>query len=130
MQNFESNPYALQSHLDCLHDSQPRKFSFKAAKLSEFELWQSAFRDELKSILGIQNRTPKVESVNQIQSIDRGLYMEEHHAMRIEKEVVIPFYLLIPKTNPPYRAVLVFHGHDPSVQWCMGVYPDEQTPEN
>jgi hypothetical protein len=38
----------------------------------------------------------------------------------------VPLYLLIPETPPPFKPVLVFHGHDPSAQYCLGNYPDSQ----
>ena len=37
----------------------------------------------------------------------------------------MPVYLLRPKTPPPWKPVIVFHGHDPSVQYILGNYPDE-----
>ena len=33
-------------------------------------------------------------------------------------------YVLVPKKSPPFKTILVFHGHDPSVQTILGNYPD------
>jgi hypothetical protein len=40
--------------------------------------------------------------------------------------VQIPMYILVPKARPPFKPILVFHGHNPSVQYILGNYP---TPE-
>jgi pimeloyl-ACP methyl ester carboxylesterase len=40
--------------------------------------------------------------------------------------VFAPTYVLVPKGTAPYKAVLGFHGHDPSVQYILGHYPNEQ----
>ena len=36
-------------------------------------------------------------------------------------------YLLVPKSEGPYKPILVFHGHNPSVQPILGNFPDEAT---
>ena len=62
-----------------------------------------------------------------LQSQDRGEYVEEKYALDVGEGVDAPMYVLVPKTAPPYKAILGFHGHDPSVQNILGNYPDEQT---
>jgi hypothetical protein len=36
-------------------------------------------------------------------------------------------FVLVPKTDPPHKPVMVFHGHDPSVQYILGNFPNDDT---
>ena len=52
--------------------------------------------------------------------------IEEKYALDVGEGVRAPIYLLIPKKKPPFKPILVFHGHDPSAQYCLGNYPNEE----
>jgi hypothetical protein len=118
--------FQLQPHLDDLYARAPRQLAFRAQSGEEFALWQQTLRAKLRELLGIAGRTlPTTVRVERLQAIDRGEYVEEKY--RLDTGVDTPIYVLIPKTAPPYKAVLVFHGHDPSVQYILGNYPDEET---
>ena len=56
-----------------------------------------------------------------------GSYVEEKYSLDVGDGVEAPMYILMPKTEPPYTPILAFHGHDPSVQYILGHYPDEDT---
>jgi dienelactone hydrolase len=120
-------PFILQPHLDHLYESSPRKFAFTARTLKDYSIWQEDFRTELTRLLGLENHPPASLAVESIQSIDRGTYIEEKLSLDVGEGVQAPIYLLTPKQEPPYKPILVFHGHDPSAQYCMGNYPDEET---
>lgn len=117
----------MQPHLDQIYSEQPRKFAFTARTLKEYASWQSDFRAALTQLLGLDNHPPAALVTEKIHSIDRGTCTEEKYSLDAGQGVRIPLYLLIPKQEPPYRPILVFHGHDPSAQYCLGHYPDPET---
>ena len=119
--------FSLQEHLDNIYSSSPHKFAFTARTLKDYLIWQTDFRVELTQLLGLENHTPAPLTVENIQAIDRGSYTEEKLKLDVGEGVQAPIYLLTPKHEPPYKPILVFHGHDPSAQYCMGNYPDEGT---
>ena len=119
--------FNLQDHLDNLYSASARKFAFNARTLKDYLIWQAAFRLELTSLLGLQNHPPASLATERIQSLDRGTYIEEKLRLDVGEGVQAPIYLLTPKHAPPYKPILVFHGHDPSAQYCLGNYPDEET---
>jgi len=121
------NLFSLQEHLDQIYTSNQRKFSFNARTLKDYFIWQNTFRAELNRLLGLENHPPASLTINHIQSVERGAYIEEKYALDVGEGVEAPIFLLVPKQEPPYKPILIFHGHDPSAQYCLGNYPDEET---
>lgn len=119
--------FSLQDHLDQVYSGSPRRFALTARTLKDYFIWQSAFRTELSRLLGLENRPPASLAIEKIHSVDRGTFIEEKHRLDTGEGVQTPLYLLIPKREPPYKPILVFHGHDPSAQYCLGNYPDPET---
>ena len=122
-----ADSFSLQDHLDKVYSTSPRKFAFSARTLKDYSIWQADFRAELNRLLCLENHPPASLAVESIQSIDRGSYTEEKLSLDVGEGIQAPIYLLTPKHEPPYKPILVFHGHDPSVQYCLGNYPDEET---
>ncbi len=81
----------------------------------------------LAQLLGIANRPKPPMIAEKLQSADCGSYVEEKYSLDVGDGVEAPMYILVPKTEPPYTPILAFHGHDPSVQYILGHYPDEDT---
>ncbi len=122
--------FALQPHLDSLYHNQPRRLAFVASTLDEFALWRAEMRREIADALGIAGRLPpQAVPAEHLQSVDRGAYTEQKWTLDAGEGVQIPAYLLVPRTPPPYKPVLVFHGHNPSVQYALGDCPDGVTAE-
>lgn len=118
--------FDLSRHVESLY-SRPRRFAFNAANTGEFEKWKSQFRGELMKLLGLDGRRRPEVSAEKIQAADRGQYVEEKYSLDVGEGVKAAIYVLVPKAEPPFRPVLVFHGHNPSVQHILGNYPDEKT---
>ncbi len=118
----------LEQHLDTLYRTTARQFPCDTADRESFLAWQADARSRVRDLLGIGN-LPELQVVNQVlqQSRDCGAYTEEKWAITTDEEVVIPLYFLIPHSPGPFPALLVFHGHNPSVQYILGHYPDEET---
>jgi hypothetical protein len=120
--------FHLQQHVDHLYADQPRQLAFRAQTLDEAAEWKQALRAKLRELLGLAGRVLPIHvRAEQLQSIDRGNYVEEKYGLDVGEGVTAPMYLLIPKTQPPYKPVLAFHGHDPTPQYILGQYPDEAT---
>jgi len=119
--------FTLQPHLDRLYASSQRNFSLNTRSLKDYLIWQTTARIELTRLLGLENHPPASLTVKSIHSIERETYIEEKLRLDVGEGVQAPMYLLTPKHKPPYKCILTFHGHDPSAQYCLGNYPDEDT---
>ena len=116
--------FSLKEHLSSIASAYPRRFACRAGTLKEYQSWQKHFRDEVISLLGLQGRPPTQFTDTMLWAMDHGNYIEEKHALAIDESVNIPIYILIPKAKGPHSAILAFHGHDPSVQYCLGNLDD------
>ncbi|HEX2622465.1 MAG TPA: alpha/beta hydrolase family protein [Phototrophicaceae bacterium] len=122
-----NNRFHLQAYVDQLYAASPREWAFVAPNQDIAEAWQIEFRTHLSQVLGIAHRPqPAIPHVELLSSVDRGMYLEEKYALNTG-ELEAPMYLLIPKTPPPYKAVLAFHGHAPGVGYILGHYADPVT---
>ncbi|NDJ78229.1 MAG: hypothetical protein GYB65_18425 [Chloroflexi bacterium] len=123
--------FHLQAHVDDLYANGPRRLALRAQTPHEFELWRAALRQAISHLLGIAGRTPprSVQAVH-LTSTDQGAYVEKKFALDVGESVSAPAYVLVPKGEPPYKPVLVFHGHNPSVQYILGNYPDPDTADH
>src|SRR3989304_4885223 len=108
--------FTLQDHLDFLYTARPGRLAYRAKTLAEFEVWQAAFRRELLRLLGLENRSPLPGMAEKWQMIDRGTDVEEKDRLEVGEQVSAPMYVLVPKKTPPFKPILVFNGHDPSIQ--------------
>ncbi len=123
-----SSPFALQKHLDLLYAERSRHLALNAQTLKEFSAWQSALRGELLRRLGLAGRSPGAVAAERVQVDECDAYTEEKYWLGAGEGVQIPFYLLLPHRPPPYRAVLVFHGHEPGAAGaCLGHSPERQS---
>jgi dienelactone hydrolase len=127
-----SNPFHLQASLNAVHNQHRPALAFTARTADEFKAWQAALREQARSLLGLSGRTlPTHPTTTLLQAVDRGTYMEEKYALQVGNAQtggeLAPMYLLIPKREAPFTPVLVFHGHNPSVQYVLGHYPDPAT---
>ncbi len=123
-----TNQFTLQPHVDQLYADAPQRLALRAQTPADFEAWQQALRQKIRELLCIANRDAVPVSISEpLHEIDRGQYVEEKRALDVGEGVVAPLYLLRPNTEGPWKPVLVFHGHNPSVQFVLGNYPDEET---
>ncbi len=117
--------FLLQPHADTVYESAPRRLAFRAQTQADFRTWQEELRQKVVALLGLSGRPPPQSvAAELLTAVDRGRYVEEKYSLDAGEGVQIPVYLLVPKGTPPYRPVLVFHGHNPSVQWILGNYPN------
>ena len=99
----------------------------RANTLAELQAWQAILRSEIARVLGIAERPPAPVVAEKIAASDRGTYVEEKYRLDAGEQAQTPMYMLVPKRPPPFKAILVFHGHDASAQSMLGNFPDEAT---
>lgn len=118
-------PFELNSWLDALYATHRAHQAWKTEDIASLEDWQTRVRHHLRELLGLNGRPePAVAEVEVLGRYDYEGYTEEKQAVTTEEGVVIPLYFLIPHREGPHRAIVVFHGHSPSVQYTLGHYPD------
>jgi dienelactone hydrolase len=116
----------LQAHLDNIYQQTDHQFEFAATHLREAQVWQLKFRKALRDCLKITGRRlPEKFTAQQVSSIDKGTYTEEKHIIVVDG-VATPLYLLVPKSEPPYPALIAFHGHGTGVHHILGNYDDPE----
>ena len=126
---MDDNRFNLQQHMERLYAELPRRLALRAESQSQYQIWKQELRGELLKLLGLAGRSRPPVSAQKLQAFDRGEYVEEKYALDIGEGVTAPIYVLVPKADPPFKAVLIFHGHNPSVQYILGNYPDQATAE-
>lgn len=125
---MEKSQFHLQAQLDYLYERQPRQLPFRATSAEDFQVWKQQLRAKAAALLGIAGRPlPATISAEQVQAIDRGSYVEEKYALDVGDHAFAPMYVLVPKVPPPYKAIMAFHGHAPSIQYILGNYPEGYT---
>ena len=128
---MDKNTYGLQPHVDYLYENQPRRLAFDTiapTNATAFAAWQRELRRKVVELLRLTDReTPASVHGEMVQAVERDGYAEEKHILDGGEGVEIPVYILVPHREPPFRPITVFHGHNPSVQYVLGNYPDEET---
>ncbi len=125
---YDLRTFGLQPQLEHLYATQPRRMALRAETAEQLRRWQRELRAEVLRLLGLEGRTPlPPPDAQQLSARDCGDYVEELYSLDVGERARLPVYLLRPKTPPPWKPVLVFHGHDPSVQYVLGNYPDPET---
>jgi dienelactone hydrolase len=110
--------FALQRHLDALYDGCLRR-SIPGER--------NSLREAFRNILGLARRDLPPLSAEVIHAIERPGHTEEKIRLTAGEDVAIPVYVLVPKARPPFKPVLVFPGHAPGIQYCIGNFPDPET---
>ncbi len=121
-------PFGLDRHLADLYRQHCRREKAPTGNPTAFPAWQQAGRRRVAELLGIADR-PRPATVQQelLHSRDRGAFVEEKWTVTSSEGVSIPIYFLVPQGREPLPPVLAFHGHNPSVQYILGNYPDVET---
>ncbi len=111
-------PFGLQHHLDSLYDDCRRR-SIPGA--------QETMREEFRRCLGLAGRELPPVTAEVLHSVVRETHVEEKIRLTAGEGVSIPVYVLVPKARPSFKPVLVFPGHEPGIQECIGNYADPET---
>lgn len=127
MQTANEN-FMLDKHLSGLFQKSSRMNKPPLGDPGAFSSWQQKERRRVEKLLGIAGlERPKAVQQEKLHSRNRESFIEEKWAVTTDEGVVIPIYFLVPKVSEPLPPVLAFHGHNPSVQYILGNYPDDET---
>ncbi len=120
--------FSLNPHLDHLYATATRPLQLQATDVESLRLWQISVRDRLGILLGIADLSyPQIAEHECLGRWEYDSYTEEKHAVKTDEGIVIPLYLLVPRSGLTDKLILVFHGHTPSVQYVLGHFPDSDT---
>ncbi len=123
-------PFGLDAHLVELYRQNARRQSAPAGNSTVFPAWQRAGRRHVAELLGIVDLPrPTVTRQELLHRRDRHSFVEEKWRVVSDEGIPIPLYFLVPQGRDPRGPVLAFHGHNPSVQYILGNYPDAATAE-
>jgi dienelactone hydrolase len=100
-------------------------YRWQAVDMTAAEKWQHVTRAALHECIGWQD-IPEVPLLPQkLESIDKGDYTREKWLLHTGPDMLMPFYILIPKEGQtPYPAVVAFHGHGYGVKDIVGLWED------
>jgi hypothetical protein len=115
---MSDSPFGLQHHLDFLNKDCKRPLMADVQTPEESAERRTAQREDIRRRPGLTDRESPPIAARTLQAIDREIYREEKIRLSAGEGVWIPLSVLIPKQPPPFKPVLVFPGHDPSVQHC------------
>lgn len=113
-------------------ESQTRRFALRASTPEAFADWQRTLRHALRDALRIGDfaaPVPGTVSAEKLHQVQRAGYTEEKYALDVGGGEQAPLYVLVPDAPPPYKPIMVFHGHNPSVQYILGNYPSPEIAE-
>ena len=107
--------------LRCLQTPGRRALSFGTYG-GKPEAWRKACRNKLAELLGYRPPAPGV--AKRLRTIEHEAVTIEAWVMTVNKDLSLPAYLLIPKSDPPTgRAVMAIHGHG-RAEPCVGQRDD------
>ena len=123
-----NSPFHLQHHLNTLYQNTARSGGWHGGTGDEFLSWQRSARRKLMELLCIEPGTPASQrSAQCLEEIKKEGYSQAQWRIPGRADIDINAYVLTPNTPGPHQPVLVFHGHSPSVHYCLGNYPDPDT---
>ena len=108
---YERNLGQLR-HMAERWDQVGRSHAFDAADAASLRRWRRRLLSRLKTITGFNTMTACDFRPVTTEVVDCGDYLRERVEIHTEPHVVMPIYVLIPKSGtPPYPVMLAPHGH-------------------
>jgi len=104
-----------------LHDEAPLRLTFRASTRDEAEAWQVALRAKITELVGgfPPERTPLRPETLEVR--DFPAYRREKFVFESRPGVWVLGYLLAPKTQGPFAAVIAIPGHGRGVDDLVGI---------
>ena len=122
--------FQLQSHIDHLYHDSPRELAFQAASREEFSTWKNALRSKLPGCWGLMvGHDPYPRTRRNSARLTGATILKKSTRWMWARGWTRRCTSSSRKANRPYKPILVFHGHDPNVQYILGNYPDEESAE-
>jgi dienelactone hydrolase len=128
---FDNYPPPVAAHLTHIYSDGQQEYSWRDDYPGGFEQWQKEARAKLMELLGL----PKIAAQNEGhrpevtlgETEDLGDFTRRRCTIETEADVVIPFWLLVPKGDGPFPVGIFPHGHDShGHDTTAGVFRDEE----
>jgi len=111
-QTTASTRYMTHPYLRKRWDAVGRKLAFAAKNRDEWSAWRRKTLRKLKALTGYDTMVACPLNPKITEEKDFGDYLRQRVEIETEPGVIMPCYVLIPKTGaPPYPAVIAPHGH-------------------
>lgn len=129
--NDQPEEAGLEKRLNELKAEAVPSFAARLESPEAFMAWRPSAREALAQALGLDGEaSANGQGAQEAGTRDRGDLLETRLYLDRADGVRIPLYHLRSADGPRKRGrILVFHGHNPNVQYCLGNYPDAETAE-
>lgn len=120
----------LDDHITHLKEQAIARCRFSATTAGAFADWLAVNRQLLSKRLQLPGHTGETGpvAVDEHETVQRGGLSQTKMILTTSEEVQIPVYRLSTAVARRRKGrILVFPGHNPSVQYCLGNYPDPST---
>lgn len=103
---------SLVPHMRKRFDRLGRKLRFAGSTPAEVAAWRKSARKKLRDLIGLDTMVSCPLKPRVTERVDCGDYVRERIEIQVEPQVVMPVYMLIPKTGKKSHAtILCPHGH-------------------
>ena len=93
-------------------DETKRKSAFKAKSPQEWQAWHDETVQKIKTVIGYDKMESAPLNPRILEEVDQGDYIRQKIQLQTEPNVIMPLYVLIPKSpRPPYLPIIAAHGH-------------------
>jgi dienelactone hydrolase len=120
----------LLSFLNDLYDREPPRQRFVATSQAEWRTWREAARKKLEELLTFETigrlawrQAPESLVTEHVEEPD---HLRERVLIPTLEGLWLPCFVLVPRSPPPYAAVLCLHGHGMSKDILAGVPRDDR----
>jgi len=103
--------YMTESYFQDRWERTERKLALKAQSRSEFDVWKQTTRGKLMELTGYDTMITSPLNPVVTGEEDMGDYTRQRVEIETEPGVIMPVYVLIPKGEGPFPAMLCPHGH-------------------
>jgi dienelactone hydrolase len=119
--------FMTQPALEKRFDRIARQSGLRARNSVELRLWRTTTRKKLEDLLGM--RTYRECPLRPVitEEIDYKGMTRQRVEIHTESDVIMPFYVLIPKGKGPFVPIIATHGHSPGAK--SGTIGDRTHPE-
>ena len=105
-------------------DESPRRMAFTATTHDGWETWRRALHSKLTELSGLDRmaRWTFEPDVRAGESQDAGSYTRTRVELQTAPGYWTPFWLLRPKSDPPFTPIVALHGHGRGGDDVVGLY--------
>jgi dienelactone hydrolase len=102
----------VQPYLRARFDETGRALRFAGATPADVAAWRETARAKLRELLGIPTMQSAPLNPKVTETVDCGEYTRERVEIQTEPGIVMPVYVLVPKTGTkPFPTMIATHGH-------------------